>query len=177
MRITGDIKRMEMGERRGMEESGFTLLEVLLAMTILSIGILGISGLAGNAIRSSGYSQALTQATNLAQDRIEALQSVDFMNLQSTDTATARTDLRRNCTQTDFTASRPVFSCTPTTQTITVGNRNYTWSYTVTLVDLDGNLTATNGDGLKRIDVTVSWTDSIFQTTKSLVLATLRSRA
>ena len=53
-----------------MGKRGFTLIEVLIAMTILSIGILGVAGLAGTVIRSSGYSQALTQATNIAQEKL-----------------------------------------------------------------------------------------------------------
>lgn len=173
MKRNGKEKR----EGRGMAaERGFTLIEVLIAMTILSIGILGITGLAGTAIRSSGYSQALTQATNYAQDRIEAMQSVTFNNIHSTDTTTARIDLRRNCVQTGFVASRPVFSCTPTTPEVWLDGKPYRWSYTVTIVDLDNNATATNADGLKRLDVTVTWTDPIFQTTKSLTLVTLRSK-
>lgn len=158
-------------------EKGFTLIEVLIAMTILSIGILGIAGLAGTAVKSSGYSQALTQATNLAQERVEALLSVDFLNLQASDATTLRTDLRRACVQTGATASRPVWTCTPTTSTITVGNTPYAWTYTVTYVDLDNNGTAVHtSDALKRIDLTVSWTDPLWNTQKSVTVVTLRTR-
>ncbi|MBI5642962.1 MAG: prepilin-type N-terminal cleavage/methylation domain-containing protein [Deltaproteobacteria bacterium] len=159
-----------------MTEKGFTLLEVLLAMTLLSIGILGIAGLAGTAVRSSGYSQALTQASNLAQEKMEALISVDFSNLQSSDSTTARTDLRRTCTQTDTTVSRPVYSCSPTTAAVVIGSQTYTWGYTVTYIDLDSSGTASSSDGLKRIDLTVSWTDPLWHTTKSLTAVTLRTR-
>ena len=158
-------------------DRGFTILEVLIAMTLLSIAILGIAGLAGTAIRSSGYSQAITQANNLAQDRIEALQSVDFSNFQATDTATARTDLRRTCTGPTGPASRPVYSCTPSSPTLALGTKNYTWSYTVTYIDLNGNGAANpNIDNTKRLDVTISWTDPMWHTQKSLSVVTIRSR-
>lgn len=151
---------------------GFTLIEVLIALTILSIGILGIAGLAGTVVKSSGYSKSVTQATNIAQDKIESLLSVDFDNLQSTDTTTARTDLRRTCVQTDATLARPVYTCTPSS-TIMKDGRTYTWSYTVTLIDLDGSGNA-SADGLKMLDVTVSWVDTGWGT-RSLTLTTLRS--
>lgn len=171
------MKNMRAILKRCRADAGFTLIEVLIAMTILSIGILGIAGLAGTAVKTSGYSQAVTQATNLAQDRIEALLSVDFLNIHTTDNTAARTDLRRTCVQTDATVSRPVYTCTPTNATIDVGTMPFTWSYTVTLIDLDNNGTANHiADGLKRVDVTISWTDVLWHTTKSLTFVTLRSR-
>jgi len=160
----------------GINKKGFTLVEVLVAMSILAVGILGITGLAGNAIRSSGYSQAITQANNLAQDRIESLQSIPFNNIESSDSTTSRTDLRRSCAQTVTTASRPVYTCTPTTAAITLNNQDFNWSYTVTHIDLDGNGTAAPGiDGLKRLDVTISWVDTLWQNTRSITVATLRN--
>ncbi|OGP22347.1 MAG: hypothetical protein A2054_07270 [Deltaproteobacteria bacterium GWA2_55_10] len=159
-------------------KDGFTLVEVLIAVTILSIGILGIAGLAGTAIKNSGYSQAVSSANNLAQERIEALLAVPYANIQVTDTVTARTDLRRTCVQTDATASKPVFSCTPSTVTIPIGNRNFDWSYTVTFIDLSGDGVAhATLDGLKEVSVTVSWADQLFRATKSITLVTMRARS
>lgn len=164
--------------RKKASQNGFTLLEVLIAMTILSVGILGIAGLAGTAVKTSGYSQAMTQANNLAQKKLEALLGVDFVNLETTDTTTSITELRRTCAQTVATASRPVWSCTPTNATSTVGNRPFTWSYTVAHIDTNGNNVANpSQDGLKRVDVTVSWTDALWKTTKSLTVTTMRSRS
>lgn len=159
-------------------QKGFTLLEVLIAMTILSVGILGIAGLAGTAVKTSGHSQAVSQANNLAQKRLEALLSVDFLNLEVDDSTTPITELRRDCTQTDATASRPVFSCIPTNATEDIGNRTFTWSYTVTYIDVNANGVANqNQDGLKRVDLTVSWTDILWKTTKSVTVTTMRSRS
>lgn len=158
-------------------DSGFTLVEVLIAMAILSVGILGIAGLAGTAVKSSGYSKSLTQATNLAQDRIEALMSVDYLNIQASDSLTSRADLRRTCTGPVGPANRPVYTCTPTSNTITIDNTPFTWAYTVTYIDLDNNGTANQlSDGLKRIDLTISWPDLLWHSTKSTTIVTLRTR-
>lgn len=152
---------------------GFTLVEVLIAVTILSIGILGVMGLAGSSVKSGAYAQNMTQATNLALDRIEALQSVPFNTLQVTDTITARADLRRTCAGPTGPVNRPVYTCTPTNP-ITLGTKSFTWTYTVMFLDLDGNGTASeNGDALKRLDVSVSWTDTLSNTTKTTAMTTV----
>lgn len=159
-------------------QKGFTLVEVLIALTILSVGILGIAGLAGTAVKTSGHSQAMTQANNLAQKKLEALLSVDYLNLEVDDSTSPITELRRDCTQTSAAINRPVYTCTPTTATETVGTRSFGWSYTVTYIDVNGNGVANqNQDGLKRVDVTVSWTDAIWKATKSLTVTTMRSRS
>ncbi len=161
--------------KMSLSDKGFTIIEVLIAVSLLSVGILAVGTLMGTSIKTSSYSQALTQANNLAQERIETLQSISYNNLQVTDTVTARTDLRRNCSQTDMNANRPVYTCIPT-QSIPIGNRDFTWLYTVTYIDVNGIDGADPGiDGLKRIDVTVSWTDQLWATSKSITVTGLRS--
>lgn len=156
------------------DDKGFTLLEVLIALTILSIGILGIAGLAGTGIKSSSYSRSITQATNFAQEKLEGLMGVDYNNIQATDLAGV--DFARNCTGPVGPANAPVYTCTPT-NTKTIGSTVYSWSYTVTFIDLDANGTAAPSvDGLKRIDLTVSWTDLLWHAQKSVTLVTLRSK-
>ncbi len=160
---------------RSSSDKGFTILEVLIAITVLSVGILAVSSLMGTSIKSSSYSQALTQANNYAQERIETLQSISYNNLQLTDLTTGRTDLRRNCAQTGFDADSPVYTCTPTA-TRDIGGRTYTWVYEVIYIDLDGDGTASPGiDGLKRLNVTVKWTDQLWNTEKSITVTGLRS--
>lgn len=157
-------------------DKGFTLVEVLVAMTILSIGILGIAGLAGTAVKTSSYSQAVTQANNLAQLKTEELLSVDYRNLHVTDT-TGLDSLRRGCSLSVSSVSRPVYACTPTDPEITLDGRTFNWSYTVAFIDLDGSGAAEpNKDKLKRLDVTVTWTDMLWRSTKSLTLTTMRTR-
>ena len=160
---------------RSSSDKGFTILEVLIAVVMLSVGILAVSSLMGTSIKGSSYSQALTQANNYAQERLERLQSIAYNNLQVTNTTTGPDDLKRNCSQTDFTASRPVYTCNPTA-TRDIGNRTYSWVYEVIYIDLDGDGTASPGiDGLKRLNVTVSWADQLWNATKSITVTSLRS--
>ncbi|MBI5588512.1 MAG: prepilin-type N-terminal cleavage/methylation domain-containing protein [Deltaproteobacteria bacterium] len=156
-------------------DKGFTLVEVLIALTILSIGILGIAGLAGTAIKSSSYARSLTQATNFGQERLEALMGVEYNNIQSSET-TGPSDLMRTCVG-PTGVNNNIYTCTPTTPTKTIGNTVYTWSYIVTYIDLDGNgIISPYVDGIKRVDLTVSWTDMLWYTQKSVKFVTLRTR-
>jgi len=56
---------------------GFTLIEVLMAMTILSVGILAVASLQISAVHNNGMGNLLTQATMLAQEKMESLKSTD----------------------------------------------------------------------------------------------------
>lgn len=189
----GDMKSNHAGSRKPDEHkpaarrawqgdsAGFTLVEILIAMTILAIGMLGIAGLTGTAMKSGGYARALTQATNAAQNRVEALLSIPYANLEVD--GAERVDLQRACAGPAGPANRPVYACAPTNQLV-VGvapdTKSYTWRYTVTLIDLNGDGIANNTDGLKRIDVEVDWTEFLSLTsaisTKQVTVTTMRAR-
>lgn len=50
---------------------GFTLLEVVVAMAILSIGLLGVSFMAVTALKSTHTSRNMVSAVTLAQNRLD----------------------------------------------------------------------------------------------------------
>lgn len=54
-------------------EKGFTLLEVIIAMAILSIGLLAIGYMQITAIDSNSTANRITEGTSLAQDKLEEL--------------------------------------------------------------------------------------------------------
>jgi Tfp pilus assembly protein PilV len=56
-------------------EDGFTFNEVLLAMNVIVIGILGYSVGTGNLIRWNSSSRDYTVAVNLAQDKLEQIKA------------------------------------------------------------------------------------------------------
>ncbi len=60
------------GRRR---HRGFTLIEVLISMTIFSIAILGLAIGAGTVMRANQTSYFSTIAINLAQDKLEELKA------------------------------------------------------------------------------------------------------
>lgn len=54
--------------------SGFTLIEVLLALTIFAISILGIVGLRTSSLRSVNHSERLNEAVSLARKKMAELE-------------------------------------------------------------------------------------------------------
>ena len=70
-----------------LEERGFTLIEVLIGLIILAIGILAVAGMQITSIRGTSFSNSLTQASVIAQDRLEFLKSLP-LNDAKLDTGT-----------------------------------------------------------------------------------------
>jgi prepilin-type N-terminal cleavage/methylation domain-containing protein len=62
-------------------ESGFTLIEILVAVVILSVGLLGMAAMTIIIIRGNRMAVRQTNATNLAQQLMERLKDVDFNTL------------------------------------------------------------------------------------------------
>ena len=56
-------------------ERGFTIVEVLVAVMILSVGLMGLVTTAGLVTRMIGQGQRFTEASTLANERIELLRS------------------------------------------------------------------------------------------------------
>lgn len=52
---------------------GFTLAEVMVAILILSVGLLAIAASSGTVFRLLGYGKRSTEAANVASSRLEAL--------------------------------------------------------------------------------------------------------
>ena len=57
---------------------GFTLTEVLIGLILLAVSVLAIAGMQVASITGNAFSQNLTQASILAQNRIEFLRGLDF---------------------------------------------------------------------------------------------------
>ncbi len=55
---------------------GFTLVEVLIGLIILAIGILAIAGMQIASIKGTSFSNNLTQASVIAQERLEFLKGL-----------------------------------------------------------------------------------------------------
>ena len=58
--------------------SGFTLMEVLIAMVILTVGLLGMAALIAGIINSNKLSNRISTATVLAQDKMEEIRRVGY---------------------------------------------------------------------------------------------------
>ncbi|MFZ5764529.1 MAG: type IV pilus modification PilV family protein [Thermodesulfobacteriota bacterium] len=59
-------------------ERGFTLLEVLIAVAIFTIGILAVNAMQISAIGGNATANRVTESTNWASDRIETLLALSY---------------------------------------------------------------------------------------------------
>ena len=63
--------------RMSSPQAGFSLLEVLVAVILLAVAFLALAKMQTNAAHSNVFGNQLTEATILAQDKIEALRSLN----------------------------------------------------------------------------------------------------
>jgi len=71
------MKRTKQGQR------GFTLIETLISMFILSVALLGMSSMVFSVIRATTQSKEMTTATTLLQDKMENLKNTGVSSLAS----------------------------------------------------------------------------------------------
>ncbi len=60
------------------DQSGFTFIEMMVAIAILGVGVLAIVGLQTRTMSSNSKSQRQTEAYTLAMDTVESLMAADF---------------------------------------------------------------------------------------------------
>jgi len=60
---------------------GFTLLEMLIAITILAVGLLGVAGLQASSIRRNVFAMKNTEATALIEDKIEEYRNTPYADI------------------------------------------------------------------------------------------------
>ena len=66
---------MKIGTQTRFPTAGFTLLEVLVALTILSIGLLGLASMLTKGMRFNHQAYVRTQATYIAYDLIDRIRA------------------------------------------------------------------------------------------------------
>ncbi|MCX5824002.1 MAG: prepilin-type N-terminal cleavage/methylation domain-containing protein [Deltaproteobacteria bacterium] len=62
-------------------QKGFTLLEVMIAVFLLAVAIMGTASVTTSVIKGNSWSQTLTTATTLAKDKMEELKGSSYDNL------------------------------------------------------------------------------------------------
>ena len=62
-------------------EAGFTLLEVIIAISILTVGLLGVATMQTAAIRGNDAAYRITESVTWAQDRLEHLLALPYDSL------------------------------------------------------------------------------------------------
>ncbi len=105
-------------------EAGFTIVEVLVAMVILLVGVLGTFVLLEGGLSSTRKTTSREQATNLARDLVERSRQVPYT---STTTSLAPAQLRATLPDAGALSGSG----------FTVSRRNVTYSVTVTACSID----------------------------------------
>lgn len=128
--------------------TGFTLIEVLVAVIVLAIGLLGLAGLQATSLRNNQSAYNRSQATQLASDMADKLRTnVAGLNSYTSITPVSSATAKANCLTTT--------GCTPDDL---AENDLYEWNLAVTntLPSGNGSLTRTFA-GEYRINIT--WDD------------------
>ena len=102
---------------------GFTLLEVMIAVFLLAVAIMGAASLTTSVIKSNSLSQTLTTATTLAKDKMEEQKAANFTALPtagSPDYATANGTVQASASGSYYTRTWGVAGTDPKTITVTV---------------------------------------------------------
>jgi len=63
------------------KSDGFSLIEILIAMVILSISLLALAGLMVTTTKNTSFGSHMTEATTFAQDKLEELRAIRWQNI------------------------------------------------------------------------------------------------
>ena len=64
-------------------KAGFTLVESMLTLAIMSVGLLALAGLQITALRGNDLSRRMTTAVSIAEQRLEQLKNTPYTNIQA----------------------------------------------------------------------------------------------
>lgn len=103
---------------RGPAQDGFTIIEVMVAMVVLVVGVLGTLPLITGSLTSTSQTTAREQGTNLARDLVERTREASYANLS---TSLAPATLRAMLPSTDNPSAL-------SGSTFTVKLRNFTYT-------------------------------------------------
>jgi len=135
--------------KKGHNEKGFTLLEVIVAISILTIGLLAVASMQVSAIKGNKLAFGITGATSWASDQIEKLIVLpyDHADLQDTD-GDGAAGLENASEATDDNPTPPP------------AHGKYKVYWNVAVDD--------TADGTKTVNVIVTWTDHGIQKSVSI---------
>ena len=75
--------------QKSIDSLGFTLIEVLIAMGIFSIGILAIATMQLSSVNGNGQARRFSEASAFAQGQIETLISIPYANIANSNVVNA----------------------------------------------------------------------------------------
>jgi prepilin-type N-terminal cleavage/methylation domain-containing protein len=131
-------------------KNGFTLIEIMVAIFILTLGVLAVLAMFPYGLRIMNASNMSTKAVELAQGKIEEVISISYQSINISDTI-------ENSLPSPFEAFKR--------ETI------------ITYVDPSSGLSQTDSDkGVKKIRVIVFWKSGLVLSQKNIEVSTLISQ-
>lgn len=133
-------------------QKGFTLLEVMIALAIFAIGILGVAQMQIQAVNANAYSRTATEATIFAQGQIEQLLVRPYDHADLTDTDSDGTNQDANNDGKDDNGGNFGLGDTGVIadHTLTIGIYNLSWNIAVDEPETD----------FKRVRLIAQWQDT-----------------
>ncbi len=80
---------------------GFTLVEIMVAIFILTVALLGLASVTVVVVKGNSFSKTMTTATTLAKDKMEELRNANFAGIAPGGPETLQTIYSRSWTVTD----------------------------------------------------------------------------
>ncbi|MFQ5780593.1 MAG: prepilin-type N-terminal cleavage/methylation domain-containing protein, partial [Nitrospiria bacterium] len=109
--------KLKFGNNLYHRTDGFTLLEMMIALVVFSVGILGVLGMVSKSIEGNSFASEISVATNLAKDKVEEMKNMVFDDLfqSSADPTTSTNAAPVDMTDIDPVAVDPVTGLPVTT--------------------------------------------------------------
>ncbi len=167
-------------------KKGFTLIEVLIALTILAIGLLGVALMQVTSISGNTFSREMSVATELGQDMLEKLRTLQYTSTTTDPALTAVThpiaaDVAANLAPAissnanNIIDERGLWTARATALGTSAGPVLYTRIWTV--ID-GGSPNCLLPVSMKCISVTVSWTEKgVVSTNRSITITGVKVRS
>ncbi len=150
-------------------EDGLTLIEVLIALTILAVGLLGVALMQVTSISGGMFSREMTTATELGQDLVERLKTLQYTSI-ATDNALIAGSHPDSTDVTNGLAVGAGSANITDERGQTAGPRLYTRTWTVG-DNAAGSVPTSN---MKTITVTVGWSEK--GTSRSIAMSAVKVR-
>lgn len=148
--MSQQIFRLRFSSRRARVQAsvqaGFSLIEVMVTMVILSFGMLGVAGLLVSGVSNAAASEATAKASQLAADMADRIRANPAVALSaSSEYITAYSDVPPSSPSTIAQADKKVWLEALAAQ----------------LPDGDGQITNSVAGGARKLDITVRWNNCL----------------
>ncbi len=153
------MRRRNIPRGRASGEAGFTVVELMVASTVLIVGMLGVLSMLTGALGATATSNKRVAATNLARELVETARGLSYEDL---DFVTTRLQARGLGAGTPWTIARRGVTYTVTATTCTFDDPSDGYAATPPANACSANAAGSdsNGDDFRRVTFKLDYADS-----------------